>query len=45
MNLNQSCVFDAFLITSFPNVFQASYLLPLKLTLSAYETKFMRTQT
>jgi hypothetical protein len=38
MNLNGRCGTDGFLIESFPDVVQALYLLPLKLTLSAYQT-------
>jgi hypothetical protein len=39
MNLNESCGTDAFLIKSCPAVVQALYLLPLKLTLRAYQTE------
>jgi hypothetical protein len=38
MNLNDSCGIDAFLTESGPAVVQALYLLPLKLTLSVYQT-------
>jgi hypothetical protein len=39
MNLYESSGIDAFLIESCPAVVQALYLLPLKLTLSTYQTQ------